>query len=404
MKNAKILKTRSLIIVSILMGLLVSCNNTYNGIPTKYHTLLDNAFVKAGQNRVELQAALDQTPKNQKEGMAYLISYMPKRDLTTLTSDFLLENVTYAYKSREAFSWGAQIPDSIFFNDVLPYMSLNERRDNWRKDFFNRFSKYVEGCSDIRAAIDSLNKNIKYEVKVEYNTKREKPDQSPYESMKQGMASCSGLSILLTDAFRAVGIPSRIAGTPNWHDNRGNHNWNEVWIEGKWYFTEYYPNKLNHSWFLADAGKADSNDPKHAIYASSYKPTSTPFPLVWDSTIMYVPAFNVTKRYVQIYKDGQREAEKKRNSVQVKVFMFKNEACMQNGDNRAAVNVDVWNGKDQVGGGQTSGPLNDLNDVLVFNLKKNTSYSISYLAANGKKKSITFTTKDENMDLKLYLN
>ena len=46
---------------------------------------------------------------------------------------------------------------------------------------------------------------------------------------------------VLADAFRAVGIPSRVAGTPAWHDDRGNHNWNEVWVDGKWRFTEYYP-------------------------------------------------------------------------------------------------------------------------------------------------------------------
>lgn len=156
----------------------------------------------------------------------------------------------YAYKARERFSWAKALPDSIFLNEVLPYVSLNENREEWRPDFYGRFSSYVANCQTIWEAIDSVNRNIRDEVRVDYNTKREKPDQSPYESMRQGMASCSGLSILLTDAFRAVGIPARVAGTPNWHDNRGNHNWCEVWVDGQWYFTEYYPNALNKAWFL----------------------------------------------------------------------------------------------------------------------------------------------------------
>ena len=116
------------------------------------------------------------------------------------------------------------------------------------------------------------------------------------------MASCSGLSILLTDAFRSVCIPSRIAGTPSWYDDRGNHNWCEVWIDGKWYFTEYYPEELNKSWFLSSAGKADETSKEYSIYATSFKPAGIYFPLVWDTTINYVHAENVTERYISIYK------------------------------------------------------------------------------------------------------
>ena len=52
--------------------------------------------------------------------------------------------------------------------------------------------------------------------------------------MRQHMASCTGLSVLLVDALRAAGIPARFAGTPAWHDDRGNHSWVEVWIGGRW--------------------------------------------------------------------------------------------------------------------------------------------------------------------------
>ena len=403
MQHAKNNQTNHLILLLFTFLVLTACDAPYPGVPEKYHALLDSSFTQAGHHATELQNALNQAPANQKEGMAFLISYMPLRDLTTLKSDFLLENVDFAYKTRNAFAWSPILPDSIFFNEVLPYVSMNERRDNWRKDFYERFGMYVKGCNNIYAAIDSLNKHIKNELKVEYNTKREKPDQSPYESIELGMASCSGLSILLTDAFRAVGIPSRIAGTPNWHDNRGNHNWCEVWIDGEWYFTEYYPNALNKSWFLADAGKADANNPEHAIYASSFKPTGISFPLVWDASIDYVPAVNVSERYIQIYTDSQREKERQKNSVQVLVYMFNEEVCTLNSDNRVGTNIDVWKGDDQVGGGRTSSPQNDLNDLLTFTLDKNTDYSISYIDANDKAKKVAFSTKEDNMELKLYL-
>ena len=380
-----------------------SCNR-FKGIPSVYHPLLKEAFEKAGEQSKELQLALDNAPENQKEAMAFLIAYMPERDLKELKADFLLENVALAYKAKEQFSWAQAVPDSIFFNDVLPYVSMNERRDNWRADFFNRFSKFVAKCSNMEAAIDSVNKHIRDELKVDYNTKRRKPDQSPYESMEQGMASCSGLSVLLTDAFRAVGIPSRIAGTPNWHDNRGNHNWNEVWMDGQWYFTEYYPSGLNKSWFLADAGQADGNDREHAIFATSWKPTDGHFPLVWDSSITYVPAVNVTEHYIQLYKNEMAQKQLAETHTTVKVQMFSQPVCTIQGDDRVETNVDVFMGKDQVGGGRTSGPTQDMNDVLELQLEKNRTYTFVYTGSNGLTISKELKLEEQPATLKLYMN
>ncbi len=397
-------KNLKLMSVAVLMSaIFVGCIDQYPNVPKEYYPGLNIAFHKAGANVLELKQALNNTPVDQKEGMAFLIINMPQRDLESLTSEFLLENVDYAYRARNRYSWAKEVPDSIFFNEVLPYTSMNERRDRWRKDFYERFDKYVKGCTNIRAAIDSLNKNIRDETEVDYNTKREKPDQSPYESIDQKMASCSGLSILLTDAFRAVGIPSRIAGTPNWHDNRGNHNWNEVWIDGEWYFTEYYPSGLNKSWFLADAGKADPNSREHSIYASSFKPADTSFPLVWDFSIKYVHAYNVSDRYIKLYQDSEKEKQLADNRVVVKVWMFKSAVCTLKGDDRVSANVDIFSGDEQIGGGSTSAPTQDLNDVLEFKLQKNKEYTLKYIGDGGVLKQVGFKTGDENMEIKLYM-
>ena len=227
------MKIKSMLLL-MAFGLSACTSGRYAGVPAKYNKLIDQTMATAGANAKELKKALKEAPTSQREGVAFLISYMPERDAKSLSADFLLENVEYAYKARAEFPWAKTVPDSVFLNDVVAYVNLNEARENWRKDFYERFKRYVAPCKTMREAIDSVNKNVRDELLVDYNTKREKPDQAPYESMRQHMASCSGLSILLTDAFRAVGIPSRVAGTPAWHDDRGNHNWNEVWIDGQW--------------------------------------------------------------------------------------------------------------------------------------------------------------------------
>lgn len=392
-------------VLFILLVCLWACGgNRYDGVPEKYHSLLDQALTKAGENRTELEKALTEAAAAQKEGMAFLIAYMPERDLKELKADFLLENATYAYKAREEYAWAKAVPDSVFFNDVLPYVSLNETREGWRKDFYERFSKYVAGCQSVFEAIDSINRNLRDEVMVDYNTKRERPDQAPFESIRQHMASCTGLSILLTDAFRAVGIPSRVAGTPSWHDERGNHNWTEVWADGNWYFTEYYfPGQLNNAWFFADAGKAVKDDVQKAIYASSFKPTGIYFPLVWDESIRYVCAANVTNFYTDLYKSHLSSISTDGNHVPLKLYMFADNQCTQNSDSRVATNVDVFCGKLQMGGGRTSGPTQDMNDVLTFMLEKDKTYTISYADGQGKMKSVEVKLGNQLEELKLYM-
>lgn len=387
-------------IITVMCALCWACGK-YEGVPQEYHALLDTALSRAGANKAELEKALSAAPAEQKEGVAFLIAHMPERDLKTLTADFLLTNTRLAYEARERFPWAKAVPDSVFLNDVLPYASLNEERDSWREDFYKRFSPYVEGCKTMREAIEAVNRNIRDEVKVDYNTAREKPDQNPSESIRQGMASCSGLSILLTDALRSVGIPSRIAGTANWHDNRGNHNWCEVWIDGQWYFTEYYFAALNESWFLADAGKADAADRMHAIWASSFKPTGESFPLVWDFSIDYVPAINVTARYLDLYQKSVKEQTADGNHVSLEVTMYKDRRHASASADRVPTNIDIFCGADQVGGGRTAGPTQDMNDGLSFFVEKNKEYTLKYTGADGKpvEHKVKVGDKDEQVSL-----
>jgi len=392
------------VLVLLAFGLSACSSGRYAGVPKEYHALIDRTIATAGDNAKELKKALKEVPHNEREGMAFLVSYMPERDAKSLSADFLLENVQYAYKARAEFPWAKEVPDSVFLNDVVAYANLNENRENWRKDFYERFKKYVAPCKTMREAIDSVNKNVRDELLVDYNTKREKPDQAPYESMRQHMASCSGLSILLTDAFRAVGIPSRVAGTPAWHDDRGNHNWNEVWIDGQWRFTEYYPSDdLDQSWFLTDAGKAIKEDVRKAIYAASFKPTGCYFPLVWDENIRYVHAENVTDRYTSLYRAQLSAMPADGSHVALRVMVFKDKDHAEASGDRVATNLDVFKGDKQLYGGRSTGATQDMNDVLTFNVEKNQQYIVKFMNGKGEMQTQTVDVGDETTTLKLYM-
>jgi len=263
--------------------------------------LVDSALERAGDNAAQLRQAIDKAPGDQKEGVRFLIAYMPKRDLTSLSADFLLKNVRCAYRAWKAAPWKARISKEMLLNDVLPYASINERRDDWREDFYKRFGPLVAKAKTPGEAAVILNQKIFPLLKVRFSRKRPKADQSPYETIKASMASCTGLSVLLVDACRAVGIPARFAGTPLWTNKSGNHSWVEVW-DGDWHYTgaaEPAGGKLDRAWFTGRATTAQKDHRLHAIYATSFKRTGMTFPLVWDRKVDYVYAVNVTARYAK---------------------------------------------------------------------------------------------------------
>ncbi len=231
----------------------------------------------------------------------FLVTNMPEQDRNTLDTAFLMENLELALKARTTFPWAKLVPEELFLNDVLPYAVFNEPREPWRTDFFKKVSVIVKDAETSTEAAQRLNRDFFDAVGVHYSTERERPDQSPSESMKTGNASCTGLSILLVDACRAAGIPARAVGTPNWSNKHGNHTWVEFWDEG-WHFMgadEYTTEGPDHGWFVADAGAAIEDVPEHAIYATSWKKTGLHFPMVWAEGNKTVAAVNITSRYAQ---------------------------------------------------------------------------------------------------------
>ena len=90
--------------------------------------------------------------------MNWLLNNMDDDDKNSLTAGFLVDNCKYAYKAWKSTPWGS-VNDSLFFEYVLPYSSLNERRDNWRKDFHERFSPIVKNANSAYEAAAILNNN-----------------------------------------------------------------------------------------------------------------------------------------------------------------------------------------------------------------------------------------------------
>ena len=343
---------------------------------------LEEALRRAGENRAEIELALEQIPEDQRFGLEWLVARMPERDLTTLDADFLVTNTRQAYEAWRNSPWHDQISQEIFLDSILPYASINERRDNWRADFRKRFSPIVENAKTPGQAAVLLNQKIFPMVGVKYSTKRPKADQSPYESIDAGMASCTGLSVLLVDACRSVGVPARFVGTPLWSDGSGNHSWVEVWDQG-WHFTgaaEPTGNELDKAWFTGRASGATRSDPRHGIYATTWRKTPLSFPMSWLPGDASVYAVDVTDRYTR------KQQEIPDGSVRVR-FRF-----IQNDGSRKSTPIRITRDNEEIFSGDTKDERYDANDHLEVILEKGVLYT-----AKTSNAEVSFTADEDEM-------
>ena len=339
---------------------------------------------KAGKNKNEIQNAIAKVSKSQSAGMEWLILHMPIEDLKIVNSKFLIENCELAYKARKQSSWGKNIPDSIFFQYVLPFANLNERRDDWRGDFYKRFYDIMNSSKSAYEATAKLNNIMFDRIGVKYSTKRPKADQSPYESIEAGLASCTGLSFLLVDACRSIGVPARFVGTPMWYNDSGNHSWVEIWDNG-WHFTgaiEPTGDELNKVWFADRASKAVKGDIKYGIYAATWADSDLYFPMDWLKDVKTYNAIDVSDRYIKGYGDELVP-------IRIRVFDSKGE--------RSATSVMVTGEDNFSFEGKSKDETCDANDHLTLMLPKGRDFIVQI---NEVKKTIR-VMNEEIVDLKL---
>lgn len=380
-------------IVTFLLGL--------SGVSGLAQTVLPAALEvnlsKAGTNRAALVAALDQTPPAQKPGMYFLLENMPTQDLQSLSAALLRDNVALAYEAKARFSWAKELPEDIFLNEVLPYASVNEPRDNWRRRLQELCVPLVKDCKTASEAAQVINQKLFRQLGVKYSRKRRAPDQGPFETMETGVATCTGLSILLVDACRSVGIPARIAGTPLWVNKSGNHTWVEIW-DREWFFAgaaEADPKGFNRGWFVGNASQALKDVPEHAIYASSFRRTDVKFPLSWAPGVDFVSAVNVTDRYATKVKPATAD------KVKVNFQVFDHPV-----GERVVAKVTVTDAADPKARwqGESKSPTDDINFHLGFELPARRTFIVE-TEQGTHRQSQYYTTAASGEDLlNIYLD
>ena len=277
------------------------CGATRRGVPGRIVAPLALCALVLALSRAS--AAPGSGPSAPVDGdYEFLVKYMPAKDRGKVGEEYLRANVALAQEARRTAPWRDSITDEIFREYVLPYSSVDEEVDDWRALFRRKFWPLVKDCRTTGEAVQVINSRIWGILGVKYDTRRDRPDQSPFHSMRIHMASCTGLAILEIDVYRACGIPARFVGC-NWTTIRGNHSWVEYYDNGKWhFFNDAEEGRLappDKAWFTPYAAKADASSPRTRIYASRWSPGPAWFRLPWRSPLdpNRVPADDVTLSY-----------------------------------------------------------------------------------------------------------
>ena len=93
---------------------------------------LESALASAGSNRLELEAALEQVPSDQRAGLTWLLTHMPEEDRRTLSADFLLENVGLAYDAWTGSPWRDEVSEEVFFDAILDALASAKNLEKYR--------------------------------------------------------------------------------------------------------------------------------------------------------------------------------------------------------------------------------------------------------------------------------
>ncbi len=209
----------------------------------------------SAQNPRNNQAIFEKAATNQeKQYLQFLYEYMPLNDLADYDGVFFLNQVRYAIKARETFSWGKKIPEDIFKHFVLVYRVNNENLDTARMYIFETLKDRIKGMDMYNAALEV---NHWCHEKVNYKASDGRTS-SPLATIRTSWGRCGEESTFTVTALRAVGLPARQCYTPRWAHTDDNHAWVEVWIDGVWHYLgacEPEP-ELDIAWFDAPVKRA----------------------------------------------------------------------------------------------------------------------------------------------------
>lgn len=143
-------------------------------------------------------------------------------DSHTVTANFLIQNVEFAFRAWKMNAWSKNVDFDTFCEYVLPYRLQNEHIELWRPQFYYEYSrkagKYRNVIDMERAChiAGSLHTQQGMEAVYSYNM-----NISAVSLLQFGR--CFDIGRYQVMALRSIGIPATMDYVPHWGNYTGNH-------------------------------------------------------------------------------------------------------------------------------------------------------------------------------------
>ena len=195
------------------------------------------------------------------------------------------------------YPWSNAAPVEVIQASVTPNQVLDEVPCNWRPVLTPIVDSMVTGCRTAKEAVLTISSQLSKKTGVFYSPERSKHNMNVLEALAEKKVSCTGQSILLVCALRAIDIPARAVGIRTWNHIRGNHTWAEAWFEGEWHMIEFNERDFNTPWVIENVGMLNTSNPNQRILAATPEGKR-----IWGMSSFACPvlAEDVTERYTRI--------------------------------------------------------------------------------------------------------
>lgn len=226
------------------------------------------------------------------------------------------------------FPWKKRVPADLVQEAVQPDRVAGEDSCDWRPVLTPIAEDVVRDCATAKEAVLKLAAELPQVTGVRYSTERRKHNMNALEALEEKKVSCTGQSVLLVCALRAVGIPARMVGLLTWNHVRGNHSWAEAWFDGDWHMIEYAEHDFNTPWVMENIGMLDPKELTQRIQAIT-PAGKEPFLPSYAMEHKLLPAVNVSERYARLAQDwyAQSGAKPEEQRLLVDLIHRTEEAC-----------------------------------------------------------------------------
>ncbi len=152
-------------------------------------------------------------------------------DLHSITADFLINQIDYAFKAWREKPWAKDLSFDAFREYVLPYRGSGEPLENWREVFYEKYKDLASKMTDPSDPIEAvtlINNDIKSWFSFDPRYYYHPTDQGLSEMLENRMGRCEDMTNLTIYATRANGLAVTSDYTPYWANSGNNHAWNTV--------------------------------------------------------------------------------------------------------------------------------------------------------------------------------